>query len=137
MKNRYVATGIIYLVLGIALFVVSQAMDLGDTTLARIMPGIAGAFIGIGVIRIVSGIRLDKDENYREKVDVETHDERLRWLRMKAWSWAGYIFVLGCAAFVIIFAALDRPDLMHMASYGTCIMLILYWICYMIVRKKY
>ena len=137
MKNRFFTTGIIYIVLGIALFVASITVDLGTTTIARVMPGLAGGFLGVGIINLYRGIRLGKDTEYRENFEVETHDERNKYLRMKAWSWAGYLFIIGCSAFVIIFALIDRPDLMQMAAWGTCIMLVLYWVCYLIVRKKY
>ena len=137
MKNRFFTSGIIYIVLGIALFVASVAVDLGTTTIARVMPGMAGGFLGVGAISLYRGIRLGKDTEYRENFEVETNDERNRYLRMKAWSWAGYIFIIGCSVFVLIFAVLDKPDLMQMAAYGTCIMLVLYWISYLIVRKKY
>ena len=137
MKNRFFTTGIIYIVLGIALFVASITMNLGTTTIARVMPGLGGGFLGVGIINLYRGIRLGKDAEYRENFEVETHDERNKYLRMKAWSWAGYLFIIGCSAFVIIFALIDRPDLMQMAAYGTCIMLVLYWVCYLIVRKKY
>ena len=137
MKNRFFTTGIIYIVLGIALFVASITMNLGTTTIARVLPGMAGGFLGIGIISLYRGIRLGKDSEYRENFEVETHDERNKYLRMKAWSWAGYLFIIGCSVFVIIFALIDRPDLMQMAAYGTCIMLVLYWVSYLIVRKKY
>ena len=137
MKNRFLITGIIYIVLGIALFVVSMTVNLGDTTIARVMPGMAGGFLGVGAISLYRGIRLNKDTEYRENFEVETHDERNKYHRTKAWSWAGYLFIIGCSVFVLIFALIDRPDLMQMAAYGTCIMLVLYWVCYLIVRKKY
>ena len=96
-----------------------------------------GALIGIGAIRLYRGIRLEKDPEYRENFEVEVHDERNRYLRMKAWSWAGYIFVIGSACLVIVFAILNKPELMQIASYGVCIMLVLYWVSYLIIRKKY
>ena len=137
MKNRFLIGGIIYVVLGIALFVLSLTVNLGDTTIARVMPGMAGGLFGVGIVNLIRGIRLGKDAQYRENFEIETNDERNRYLRMKAWSWAGYLFIIGCSVFVIIFALIDRPDLMQMAAWGTCIMLVLYWVCYLIVRKKY
>jgi hypothetical protein len=56
---------------------------------------------------------------------------------MKAWSWAGYMFVLIGAVATIAFAIADKKELMMLASGGVCAMILLYWISYMIVRKKY
>ena len=137
MKNRDIVLSIIYIVLGAALFVASQVADLGDSTLAQILPGMGGALIAIGLIRLYRGIRLAKDKAYRENFEVETHDERNQWLRMKAWSWAGYLFVMIAACGTLVFAFIDKKELMMAASYSVCIILLLYWICYLIVRKKY
>ena len=137
MKNRDLVLSIIYIVLGAALFVASQVTDLGDSTLAQILPGMGGALIAIGAIRLYRGIRLAKDKAYRENFEVEIHDERNQWLRMKAWSWAGYLFVMIAACGTLVFAFIDKKELMMAASYSVCIMLLLYWVCYLIVRKKY
>ena len=137
MNRREFVTGIIYVVLGIVLLVTSQVMDLGQSTLAAIMPGMGGALIGIGAFRLYRGIRLEKDVDYRENYETEMHDERNAWLRMKAWSWAGYTFVLIACCGTIITAIADKPDLMKYCSFSVCIILVLYWISYLIVRKKY
>ena len=137
MKNRYLPLAVIYIVLGIALFVSCQIVDLGSSTLAQILPGMGGALCGVGVVRLVMGRKLENDAEYRENYEIQVNDERNRYLRMKAWSWAGYLFIIGCSVFVIIFAILDKPDMMQMAAFGTCIMLVLYWISYLIVRRKY
>ena len=128
---------VLYIVLGIALFVSCQIVDLGNSTLAQILPGMGGALFGVGIVRLVMGIKLEKDAEYRENYEIRINDERNRYLRMKAWSWAGYVFVLIAAVATIVFAVADRKELMMLASGGLCIMLVLYWVSYMIVRKKY
>ncbi len=137
MKNRDLVLSIVYIVLGVALFVASQVADLGDSTIAQILPGMGGALIAIGAIRLYRGIRLEKDAAYRENFEVEDHHERNQWLRMKAWSWAGYFFVMIAACSTLVFAIMDKEVLMMAASYSVCIILLLYWVCYMIVRRKY
>ena len=137
MTRRDLLLGIIYIVAGIGMFVVSQVADMGGTAFARSAPGLGGALIAIGAIRLYRCIRMEKDPEYRENFEVETHDERNAWLRMKAWSWAGYLFVMIAACCTLIFAFMDKKELMQAASFSVCIILVLYWICYMIVRKKY
>ena len=137
MNRRYIALGVVYIILGIALFIASQIVDLGNSVMAQILPGMGGAIFGVGVVRLVMGIRLEKDKEYRENYEIEVNDERNRYLRMKAWSWAGYCFVLIGAAATIVFAAADKKELMMLASGSMCLMLVLYWIAYLIVRKKY
>ena len=137
MKRRYISLGVIYIILGIALFIASQIVDLGNSVMAQILPGMGGALFGVGVVRLVMGIRLEKDKEYREKYEIEVNDERNRYLRMKAWSWAGYCFVLIGPVATIIFAAADKKELMMLTSGSVCLVLVLYWISYLIVRNKY
>ncbi len=137
MKRRYISLGVIYIILGIALFIASQIVDLGNSVMAQILPGMGGALFGVGVVRLVMGIRLEKDKEYREKYEIEVNDERNRYLRMKAWSWAGYCFVLIGSVATIIFAAADKKELMMLTSGSVCLVLVLYWISYLIVRNKY
>ena len=137
MKRRYISLGVIYIILGIALFIASQIVDLGNSVMAQILPGMGGALFGVGVVRLVMGIRLEKDKEYREKYEIEVNDERNRYLRMKAWSWAGYCFVLIGSVATIIFAAADKKELMMLTSGSVCLVLLLYWISYLIVRNKY
>ena len=137
MNRRYIALGVIYIILGIALFIASQIVDLGNSVMAQILPGMGGAIFGVGVVRLVMGIRLEKDKEYRENYEIEVNDERNRYLRMKAWSWAGYSFVLIGSVATIIFAAADKKELMMLTSGSVCLVLVLYWISYLIVRNKY
>jgi len=74
---------------------------------------------------------------YREKVDVESNDERNRYLAGKAWGWAGYLFVLICAIACIVFQILGEEILSLAASVGVCLIIVLYWVSYFILKRKY
>ena len=58
-------------------------------------------------------------------------------MSIQAWSWAGYLFVMIAACATLVFAIIDKKVLMMAASYSVCIILLLYWVCYLIVRRKY
>ena len=137
MIRRDLVLAIIYIVAGIGMFIVSQAADLGDSLFVKVAPGMGGALIAIGIIRLYRGIRLEKDPEYRENFEVETHDERNRFLRATAWAWAGYLFILGGGIGTIVFMVLNNDVLMKACSFSVCIMLVLYWVSYLIVRRKY
>ena len=133
MKNskRSVAY-IIYIVLGVALLVLGM-LDVLDS----FWSGMGGALIAVGAIRAIQLLRYSKDESYREKWDVEVQDERNRFIRNKAWAWAGYLFVLIAAICTFVFKLLGQDLLSMAASFAVSILVLLYWICYMILRKKY
>lgn len=95
------------------------------------------AFIAVGILQVIRHIRYRTNEEYREKFDTESKDERNRFISNKAWAWAGYLFVMVAAIGSIIFKLLDREDLMMLASGSVCLMTLLYWGSYMVLRKKY
>lgn len=99
--------------------------------------GMGFALVIIGLLQIVRFVRYQRNADYREKVDVENKDERNRFLANKAWAWAGYWFVLICAVGTIVFKLLGREDLMMFSSGVVCLMLVLYWVCYAVLKRKY
>lgn len=96
--------------------------------------------ITLCVVGIVFGVRVIKyktNEEYREKWDIEAGDERNKYISLKSWAWAGYLFVLSGAVGTIIFKMIGREDMMKMASAGVCFIMILRWISYVVLKKKY
>ncbi len=99
--------------------------------------GMGGALIGIGAIRIVQFIKFNKNPEYREKMDIESKDERNKFISLNAWAWSGYVFVMLNAIGTIAFKIAGNESLSMYCSYMVCIVLVLYWGCYLILRKKY
>ena len=99
--------------------------------------GMGSALLVIGAIRLLRFYRLKKNDSYREKMETAVTDERNQFIRMKAWSWAGYLFIMVSAIATIIFRILGQDLLSQFTSYAVCLMLVLYWISYFVVKKKY
>ena len=99
--------------------------------------GMGTALLVMGVIFLLRQIRYRRNEAYREAVDVEVNDERNKYISMKAWSWTGYLFVLIAAVGAIVLKLLGREDYMFFASGSVCLMVLLYWVTYMVLKKKY
>jgi len=133
MKNgRRIVAYIIYMLLGTAL-VVLGALE----TLDSFWSGMGGALIAMGAVRTIQLLHYSKNEAYREKWDVETKDERNHFIRNKAWAWAGYLFVLIAAISTIVFKLLGQELLSIAAGFAVSILVLLYWICYLVLKKKY
>ena len=71
MHNRKNAWYVIYLLVGLTLFVLGCA-EIVDSFWC----GMGSGLLVIGLLRLLQLRRLRKDETYREKVEVETKDER-------------------------------------------------------------
>ena len=131
-QDKRIIANILYIVLGAA-FLVLGILEIIDA----FWSGMGGALIAVGVIRIVQFYRFRKDETYREKVEIEMKDERNQYLRIKAWAWAGYLFILMAAVSNIVFKLLGQDLLSMAAGFAICFIMLLYWVCYLVLRKKY
>ena len=99
--------------------------------------GMGTALLLVSALRFVRLYRYQKNEAYREQVDTEINDERNRFLRNKAWAWAGYLFVLIAAVCTIVFKVMGQELLCQATGLSMCLIVILYWISFLILRKKY
>ena len=99
--------------------------------------GMGVAFIVVGILQVIRQIRYRTNEEYREKFDTASKDERNRFIANKAWAWAGYLFVMIAAVGSIVFKLMGREDLMRMASGGVCLIMLLYWGSWMVLKRKY
>lgn len=99
--------------------------------------GMGVALLVVGVVFLLRQFKYKTNEEYREKYDVERSDERNRYLSGKAWAWAGYLFVMIAAVGSVMLKMAGREELMLMASGSVCLIMVLYWISYLVLKKKY
>ena len=133
MKNdRRIVACIIYIILGVVLMVLGM-LEVVDS----FWSGMGGALIAVGVVRMIHILRYHNDESYRENLEIERKDERNQFIRNKAWAWAGYLFVLIAAISTIVLKLLGHDLLSIAAGFAVCIFVLLYWVCYLVLKKKY
>ena len=129
--KRFIAS-IVEIILGIALWICG-AIGLID----NFWGGMGGGLIGVGIVFLVRSIRYKRDPEYKEEYDIEMNDERNKFIRLKAWSWAGYLYMMLAAAATIAFKLAGREDLMFFCSGSMCVVLVLYLISYVVLKNKY
>jgi len=132
-NNRRLALSVFWIILGAVLFILSIMEKLDSSMYA----GMGGALIGVGILQVIRIFRYRKDAGYREKIDTEIHDERSAYLRMKSWYWTGYIIVLAEAAGVVIATILGQDLVRSVLAYSVCLIMIVYWITYLVLSRKY
>ena len=99
--------------------------------------GMGSGLLVIGGIQWVRFYRFNKNEAYREKLETEANDERNKFISNKAWAWAGYLFVMIMAVASIVLRIFEQNLLSIVASGTVCLVLILYWMSYLILKRKY
>ena len=99
--------------------------------------GMGGALAAVGLAKLLLGLRYKTDENYREKVNVEATDERNAFIRSQAWVWAGTGFVLVGGVLTIVFLLLGKQELSTITGFAVSLLVLLYWLSYLFLKKKY
>ncbi len=122
----------LYFVIGASIFIYGEF-----ATIDSFWSGLGTALMVIGALQTIRLVRYQTNPQYKENTDTAIHDERNRFLSTKAWSWAGYLYVLIAAVSTIAFHILDQEILRSAASGSLCLILVLYWLSYLILRKKY
>ena len=131
--NKRLFLSVFWVVLGAVLLILAVTEKLDSTLYA----GMGGGLIAVGLLQIMRNLRYRRDAAYREKIDTEVSDERNRFLRMKSWSWAGYITVLAEAIAAVVAAVRGQETVQLVLSYSVCLLLAAYYISYLVLSRKY
>ena len=132
MRKARLISSILEIVIGVALCVCYFA-----NLIDEFWSGMGVSLIVVGALFLLRNIKYQTNEKYREEIDVQNSDERNKFLSLKAWSWSGYLFVIIAAVGTIIFKFVGKEELMMLSSGAVCLIVFLYWISYIILRKKY
>ena len=130
MKNRSFLLSFFWVLLG-AVLVGCRAAGLVE----EYWGSMGVAFVVIGGLQIFRSVRYLRSAEYRDKVDMATKDERNRFLANKAW--AGYLYVMIAAVASIVLKLLGHDLLCQAAAFSVCGIMVLYWISYLVLQKKY
>ena len=131
--SKKLVLSIFWVLVGAALIALSVMEVLNSSMYA----GLGGGLFAVGLLQIARNIKYRKDPTYREKIDTEANDERNRYLRMKSWSWAGYIAILVEGIGAIVAMVAGEQTIQLVLSYSVCLLLVAYLISYIILSRKY
>jgi len=131
--NKRLFLSIFWVVLGAVLLILAETGVLDSPRYS----GMGVAFIIVGALQIARHIRYRRDPAYREKIDTAFSDERNRFLRMKSWSWAGYIAVIAEGIGAVVAAVRGQETVQMVLSYSVCLLVGAYYISYLVLSRKY
>lgn len=132
-NNKKLVISIIWIIIGGTLF----GLELAGIIESDIYSGIGGGLIGVGIVQLVRNIRYRNDKEYKNKIDIEANDERNGYIRSKAWAWTGYIFVMGAAIVALVMFITGNKEIGQIISFCMCAELVVYYVSYIILKRKY
>ncbi len=131
-QYKHITLYSVYILIG-AFLVVFGVLEKVDS----FWSGMGSTLCVMGVIRLIRNYRLNKDEEYKEKMEIELTDERNRFIRNKAWAWSGYLYVLMSSIACIVFKIVGQEQLSIYSGISTCLVITLFWLSYVWLKKKY
>ena len=131
MKDRRILS-VVWVIIGLALIGLAFAGKVDE-----FWNGMGFALAIVGALQLLKWHRFNKNEAYREKMETEINDERNHFIRNKAWAWSGYLFIIICGLGTIVFKVIGNETLSMASASAVCLMLILYWMSYFVLKKKY
>ncbi|NLE25510.1 MAG: hypothetical protein GX625_09250 [Clostridiaceae bacterium] len=132
-NNKRLALSVFWIISGATLFILS----ITGVIASALYSGMGGALMAVGILQVIRNLKYRKNSTYKEKVDIEFTDERNKYLRMKAWSWAGYLVVLIEAIAGVVAAVQGQHLIQQILFYSICLIVFIYWISYLVLSKKY
>lgn len=95
------------------------------------------ALVIMGILRIIRHRKIMRDDQSLRKQELAESDERIRMIAERARSWVFSLSVTGAGILVIVLSILGHHDAALPFAWYVCGMCVLYWICFIIIRKKY
>ena len=99
--------------------------------------GMGGGLVGVGIVNVVRFYRYKTDADYREKADIQNADERNQFIAGKAWTWAANLFVILNGVAVVVLRLMGYDEMSLWAAFSVCGICVLYWLCWLWLRRKY
>lgn len=124
---------IFYVIIGV-LFVVLTSIGIIKN---EVMLAFGTAFGACGLMMIVKNIRIFKStENFIEK-EIAEKDERniMIWTKARSLTFSVYAVIAGIA--IIVLYTVNMEYAAQVIAYNLCGVLVIYGICYFIIRNKY
>lgn len=94
-------------------------------------------FVIMGAMRTVQYRKNTKDDKTIRQMELAETDERNRMIHERAKSWAFSFSLFVAGDLTIILSLLGKHDIAQLFAWFLCGNVILYWICWNILQKKY
>lgn len=132
LSDKRMIMSVIWVILGVVLVALGFAGKVDS-----FWNGMGSALLVVGSLQLLRHYRLSHNEAYREKYEIEVNDERNHFIRNKAWAWTGYLYVLIASVATIVLRVMGQDLLATAAGMTVCLVLVLYWVSYYVLKRKY
>ncbi len=132
LKNRLIVA-ITYIIIGIFMI----ATELITKTDNNFISAFGFTLLIIGIARIKKHFIITKNDDSIKKYEIAETDERNIEIMHKSRSAAFIIYVVIMCVATIILSFLNMHNIARWISLSAMTLVVIYWICYFIIRKKF
>ena len=132
LKQRFLLA-VSYMVLGLFLIAAGFATGFENYFLSSF----GFALVVMGILRLIRHRKVTANEKTIRQQELAENDERTRMIAERARSWAFSYSIMAAGIVVIVLSLMGRHEEALPFSWYVCAMVVLYWICFLIIRKKY
>lgn len=125
--------GLAFIVIGIALIIISLVTGNANEFLSPY----GTALLVIGLVRIRNYFAVTRNDETILKQQIAETDERNLAISNKARSWSFTIYVIVASIAIIVLQILGYSRITSIVGITVCTLILIYWVCYFIIRKKY
>ena len=130
-KRLYIAVS--YLALGIVLNIAAAVTNSANPFLSSF----GSCMIVMGLVRILRHVRLVRSDSAVKQQEIAETDERNLMIAERARAWAFSFTVFGAGVAVIVLSLLGYHNVALPFAWLVCGMILIYWICWHIIQRKY
>ena len=91
----------------------------------------------MGILRLIKYRKITRNDQTLRKQELAESDERTRMIAERARSWAFSYALMGAGIVVIVLNVMGKHDEALPFAWYVCGMAVLYWLCFIIIQKKY
>lgn len=132
MKKR-VYTAYLFIAFGVVLAAVAVWKQLDN----EFFFAYGAALLIIGLVRMRQYRKQMASPEAMRTQEIAETDERNIMLSSKAKSWAFGLYVIICGTAVIVLEFMNQVQIATALALSVCALMVLYWICYYVIRSKY
>ena len=122
-----------YLILGIILILTVFANKSDN----QFFSAYGFTLILLGILRLLRHKKITQDDKSLRKQELEESDERSRMIAERSKSWAFTLSIIIGGILVIVMNLLGYQEEALPFAWFVCAMMALYWLCWIIIRRKY
>ncbi len=136
MSKKSLRFSIIISILG-AMIIVLAILKVLVSPIEGLYMGMGIGLLFAGVLNIIKYILYKTNKEFKDEIDTEKVDERVKFIEEKSWKTTGKLGILISCIFEIVLGIMGKFEMLQGVGFVVCLLLTLYCSFYFYYNKKF